>query len=165
MQIHCAPCTASQLSALKQDSIIPSSADQCGLITKSDVERLISYLNASDFMEKEKRSITEDGPSNITSPSPQKRLRTSSPSSPSRSLSVVSQENVGSTEIYENGNEKAKETVSKAEGMKFGESHRKEDDENTLSNACMEAIPTSPVHQQEETCLDNDNKVITRLLL
>ena len=161
MQIHCAPCTTSQLAALKRGSIIPSSADQCGLITKSDVERLISYLKSSDLMDKDKNSIAEDVLPKITSPSPQKRVRTLSPSSPSRPLSGLAQENIKPTEIYEN--KKGTEDFPKAEGTKFGESYRKENDESMLSNACMEAIPTSPVHKQKETCFEKDNKVINRM--
>merc|ERR1711978_33035 len=44
LQIHCAPCSSSQLGALKAAGVLPVAAHQCGLITKSDAERLTSYL-------------------------------------------------------------------------------------------------------------------------
>ena len=44
LQIHCAPCSSSQLVALKSAGVLPVAAHQCGLITKSDAERLTSYL-------------------------------------------------------------------------------------------------------------------------
>ncbi len=44
LQIHCAPCSGSQLAALKAAGVLPVTAYQCGLITKSDAERLTSYL-------------------------------------------------------------------------------------------------------------------------
>ena len=44
LQIHCAPCSSSQLIALKTGGYLPVGAQQCGLITKSDAERLTSYL-------------------------------------------------------------------------------------------------------------------------
>ncbi len=45
--IHVAPATNQQLSALKQAEILPVTAHQCGLITKSDAERLAAYLMTS----------------------------------------------------------------------------------------------------------------------
>ena len=44
LQIHCAPCTSSQLATLKNAGVLPVAANQCGLMTKSDAERLTSYL-------------------------------------------------------------------------------------------------------------------------
>ena len=44
LQIHCAPCSAGQLLALRSAGFLPLAAHQCGLITKSDAERLTSYL-------------------------------------------------------------------------------------------------------------------------
>jgi hypothetical protein len=44
LQVHCAPASASQLLALKAARVLPVGAHQCGLITKSDAERLTSFL-------------------------------------------------------------------------------------------------------------------------
>ncbi len=44
LQIHCAPCTPAQLLALKDAGVLPLSVHQCGLITRTDAERLTSYL-------------------------------------------------------------------------------------------------------------------------
>jgi len=44
LQIFCSTCTPSQLAALKLARVLPISAAQCGLITKSDAERLCSLL-------------------------------------------------------------------------------------------------------------------------
>jgi SKI/SNO/DAC family/c-SKI Smad4 binding domain len=43
-QIFCSTCTPEQLEKLKLAKIIPVTASQCGLITKSDAERLCSVL-------------------------------------------------------------------------------------------------------------------------
>ena len=45
--IHVAPATNQQLSALKAAKVLPETAYQCGLITKSDAERLAAYLVTS----------------------------------------------------------------------------------------------------------------------
>ena len=45
--IHVAPATNQQMSALKGAGVLPVTAHQCGLITKSDAERLAAYLMAS----------------------------------------------------------------------------------------------------------------------
>lgn len=45
--IHVAPATNQQLSALKGANVLPVTASQCGLITKSDAERLAAYLMTS----------------------------------------------------------------------------------------------------------------------
>ena len=45
--IHVAPATNQQMSALKSAGVLPVTAHQCGLITKSDAERLAAYLMAS----------------------------------------------------------------------------------------------------------------------
>lgn len=45
LQVHCADCTNSQLAALKTGGYLAMSASRCGLITKSDAERLTSYLH------------------------------------------------------------------------------------------------------------------------
>ena len=44
LQIFCSTCTTDQLETLKRLEILPLSANQCGLITKSDAERLCSTL-------------------------------------------------------------------------------------------------------------------------
>jgi len=44
LQIFCSTCTPAQLAALKLARVLPISAAQCGLITKSDAERLCSLL-------------------------------------------------------------------------------------------------------------------------
>ena len=158
MQIHCAPCTPSQLASLKRGSIIPSSADQCGLITKSDVERLISYLNSSDLNDNEKRNTTRDRTSSISSPLPHKRARITSPSSPSRPHSVSSQESAVTTNIYQKiENKKVKGDYSKIDEQ-FEQSFQKEDRDNASPIACLEAIPSSPNGTQKEARFEEDKK-------
>ncbi|CAH2007431.1 unnamed protein product [Acanthoscelides obtectus] len=44
LQIYCSRCTPEQLNVLKDQGILPSSAPSCGLITKTDAERLCSAL-------------------------------------------------------------------------------------------------------------------------
>ncbi|XP_060522748.1 ski oncogene [Cylas formicarius] len=44
LQIYCSRCTPEQLNVLKNHGILPSSAPSCGLITKTDAERLCSAL-------------------------------------------------------------------------------------------------------------------------
>jgi hypothetical protein len=44
LQIYCATCTPDQLQVLKDAKVLPETAYQCGLITKSDAERLCAYL-------------------------------------------------------------------------------------------------------------------------
>lgn len=44
LQIFCSRCTPEQLNELKTNGILPSSAPSCGLITKTDAERLCSAL-------------------------------------------------------------------------------------------------------------------------
>ena len=44
LQIFCSTCTPAQLLHLKHAAVLPPSAAQCGLITKSDAERLCSLL-------------------------------------------------------------------------------------------------------------------------
>ncbi|XP_075214340.1 sno oncogene [Lycorma delicatula] len=44
LQIYCSRCTPEQLEELKVSGILPSSAPSCGLITKTDAERLCSAL-------------------------------------------------------------------------------------------------------------------------
>ena len=46
LQIFCSTCTPAQLAALKLARVLPISAAQCGLITKSDAERLSALLLA-----------------------------------------------------------------------------------------------------------------------
>ena len=44
LQIFCSTCSPGQLASLKLARVLPISAAQCGLITKSDAERLCSLL-------------------------------------------------------------------------------------------------------------------------
>jgi len=44
LQIYCSLCSAEQLDSLKSAAILPRSAASCGLITKSDAQRLCSAL-------------------------------------------------------------------------------------------------------------------------
>lgn len=44
LQIYCSRCTPEQLNELKTNGILPHSAPSCGLITKTDAERLCSAL-------------------------------------------------------------------------------------------------------------------------
>ena len=44
LQIYCSTCTPEQLDVFKLAKIIPNTASSCGLITKSDAERLCSNL-------------------------------------------------------------------------------------------------------------------------
>ncbi|GLG94385.1 Transforming protein Ski [Gryllus bimaculatus] len=44
LQIYCSRCTAEQLETLKATEILPPTAPSCGLITKTDAERLCSAL-------------------------------------------------------------------------------------------------------------------------
>lgn len=44
LQIFCSRCTPEQLTVLKNHGILPSGAQSCGLITKTDAERLCSAL-------------------------------------------------------------------------------------------------------------------------
>ena len=44
LQIFCSTCSAEQLQELKDATVLPVTANQCGLITKSDAERLCSHL-------------------------------------------------------------------------------------------------------------------------
>lgn len=44
LQIYCSRCTPEQLNVLKSLNVLPSSAHSCGLITKTDAERLCSAL-------------------------------------------------------------------------------------------------------------------------
>jgi len=44
LQIFCALCTSAQLDTLKQAGVLPQGAPSCGLITKTDAERMCSAL-------------------------------------------------------------------------------------------------------------------------
>lgn len=44
LQIYCSRCNQDQLNILKQDDILPKFAQSCGLITKTDAERLCNAL-------------------------------------------------------------------------------------------------------------------------
>jgi hypothetical protein len=47
LQIHVAPASTQQLVVLKGAGVLPIAAHQCGLITKSDAERLASFLTTN----------------------------------------------------------------------------------------------------------------------
>ncbi|KAK9721096.1 SKI/SNO/DAC family [Popillia japonica] len=47
LQIYCSQCTPEQLNVLKSHGILPSTAPTCGLITKTDAERLCSALSTA----------------------------------------------------------------------------------------------------------------------
>ena len=82
--------------------MIPNSADQCGLIRKSDVERLISYLKTSDTKDKDTESNNDE--CRLDSVSPTGRKRSQSPFSsgpPTRSTSALSHENSIPTDTNE----------------------------------------------------------------
>ena len=162
MHIHCAPCTSPQLDILKRSSIIPSSADQCGLITKSDVERLISYLNSFDCTSKGKNTSSHEISLNHSSPNPQKRKRLDSSSTPSRRSLEIAQENISATDDLQSNNvcKSSKNDFPKSNEQKFSESSPREEDENLSSNACTESTPYSPSNcKDEETSFEKDKKV------
>ena len=162
MHIHCAPCTSSQLDILKRSGIIPSSADQCGLITKSDVERLISYLNSFDCTTTGKNTSSHDLSSNHSSPNPQKRKRLASSSTPSRPSLELAQENISATDALQSSNvgKNLKNDFPKSNDQKFCESSPREEDENLSSNTCTESTAYSPSNcQDEETSFEKDKKV------
>lgn len=50
LQIYCSRCTPEQLNELKSTGILPHSAPSCGLITKTDAERLCSALLHSQIV-------------------------------------------------------------------------------------------------------------------
>lgn len=50
LQIYCSRCTPEQLNELKSTGILPHSAPSCGLITKTDAERLCSALLHSSII-------------------------------------------------------------------------------------------------------------------
>jgi len=68
LQIFCSTCTPIQLAALKLAKILPVSAPQCGLITKSDAERLCSLLLQEEISLAPPRSTTPRSP--LSSPPP-----------------------------------------------------------------------------------------------
>ena len=76
LQIFCSTCSPAQLAALKLARVLPISAAQCGLITKSDAERLCSLLVS------EPGSREQQGPSAPES-SPPAAPSAAAPSSPS----------------------------------------------------------------------------------
>lgn len=56
LQIFCSTCSPAQLAALKLARVLPISAAQCGLITKSDAERLCSLLVTEPGATRERHS-------------------------------------------------------------------------------------------------------------
>ena len=176
MQIHCAPCTSSQLAALKVAAVIPSTADQCGLITKSDTERLTSYLNTSYLVEKDKESrIVEDGLA-TTSPICRKRLRNASSSIHSSSPTVLtdSEEILTNSHFQEssridNGDEynpslkKSREPCSETDTIAVSASNYRNKENSSASNICMEAIQCTP-HQQMNTALEQQDEEVIHII-
>nr|SVE76061.1 EOG090X0EYT [Daphnia hispanica] len=66
LQINCSPCTAEQLDSLKASpAILPRSAASCGLITKTDAQRLCSALL--------RRGINETGAGTAVEPQRQQQ--------------------------------------------------------------------------------------------
>ena len=162
MHIHCAPCTSSQLAILKRNNIIPSSADQCGLITKSDVERLISYLNSSDLIHKDSKNSSDDTSTIHSSPNVQKREGNSSTSTPSRPPSETSHDNVSTSDVLQgsNANKHSNNDFPKSNEEKFSGPSLRPQDQKSPSYACMEPIPNSPSDRQiKETSYEKDKKV------
>ncbi|XP_057374958.1 ski oncogene-like [Daphnia carinata] len=75
LQINCSRCTAEQLDSLKASpAILPRSAASCGLITKTDAQRLCSALL--------RRGINETGAGTALEPQRQQQQSASHPSRP-----------------------------------------------------------------------------------
>lgn len=66
LQIYCSRCTPEQLALLKKLEVIPNSTPSCGLITKTDAERLVSAL--FDKQQQQPR-VNFSSISSLTSPS------------------------------------------------------------------------------------------------
>lgn len=58
--IHVAPASNQQLMVLKGAKVLPMAAHQCGLITKSDAERLAAFLTTNKMASASKTSFGED---------------------------------------------------------------------------------------------------------
>ena len=162
LQIHCAPCTSIQISVFKSNGVIPPTADKCGLITKSDVERLISYLHMADLMDKDKENIAVGGDAASCSRTVQrKRSRDSSASTPTKAISASSQELSVTTETSEYNPllKKARNDSSlETESSKLDVLSYTKHESISESNLCMEVTP-STVSQQVDTSLEPDKMV------
>ena len=168
MQIHCAPCTSSQIVALKEAAIIPSTADQCGLITKSDAERLTSYLNTSCLIEKDKESSTTEHGLATSSRICRKRQRNASPSTPPSSPSRLTDADEILTNAHSQGPsrtdecnpslKKSKEPCSETNTIAPSASNYRKSTNSSASNICMEVIQ-STTRQQINTPSENDEEV------
>ena len=141
--------------------MIPNSADQCGLIRKSDVERLISYLKTSDTKDKDKESNNDE--CRLDSVSPTGRKRSQSPFSsgpPTRSTSALSHENSIPTDTNEYCPivKKPKPNVLETELTETTRSTYGLDEKPANSTSCMEPIPLAS-SQLKSGHSDNDPKV------
>lgn len=65
LQIYCSRCTPEQLALLKKLDVIPNSTPSCGLITKTDAERLVSAL-----LDKHQPRVNFNNISSLTSSTP-----------------------------------------------------------------------------------------------
>jgi len=70
LQIFCSTCSPTQLAKLKLARVLPISAAQCGLITKSDAERLCSLLLQEPLSQKPPESGGSPAPPNSPAVSP-----------------------------------------------------------------------------------------------
>ena len=146
--------------------MIPNSADQCGLIRKSDVERLISYLKTSDTKDKDKESNNDE--CRLDGVSPTGRKRSQSPFSsgpPTRSTSALSQENSMPTDINEYCPivKKPKPNVLETELTETTRSTYGLDEKPANSTSCMEPIPLAS-SQSKSSHSDNVPKVMLLIL-
>ena len=151
---------------LKAENVIPNSADQCGLIRKSDVERLISYLKTSDTKDKDKESNNDE--CRLDSVSPTGRKRSQSPFSsgpPTRSTSALSQENSMPTDTNEYCPivKKPKSNVLETELTETTHSTYGLDEKPANSTSCMEPIPLAS-SQLKSGHSDNVPKVMLLIL-
>lgn len=142
--------------------MIPNSADQCGLIRKSDVERLISYLKTSDTKDKDRESNNDE--CQLDSVSPTGRKRSQSPFSsgpPTRSTSALSHENSIPTDTNEYCPvvKKPKPNVLETELTETNRSTYGLHEKPANSTSCMEPIPLA-TSQLKSSHSDNDSKVI-----
>jgi len=60
LHIYCSRCTPEQLEVLKYTAILPTSAPSCGLITKTDAERLCAALLSYQYRKSVPHSSSED---------------------------------------------------------------------------------------------------------
>ena len=170
MQIHCAPCTSSQIDTLKAAAVVPAFADQCGLITKSDAERLISYLNTPCLVDEGNEIRVEVDTLASLSPLCQRRHRATSSSTPSspKSLPTEQEDTLGSEQFQRPSS--ADDCVKNIAPFKkikepFSESDNIEPNKNeklvrsSVSPMCLEAIRSS-AQQQMSMSTEEDREVM-----